>query len=314
MPCPPKASGAESVPQPASRKAAWAALKPCGVVTEPLLTRITKAPEGTYDIIIALNELFPEGVDRAFEWVKKALDALAPPPKKVGRAATYVFATLTGNQVLELADLYRNWVKTQGDRFKSPVYRVWEDPDIHPCLTHSLSTIKGDACHRAFNSFGEGIVWAVLDSGIQKDHPHFAAGNIDETLSESFVGGVATEDVYGHGTHVAGIIAGSWKTDPAQTVVATEMLVEGTEQTEIKLEDLAAISGIAPKATLVSYKVLNNLCLDTLRRMNRKSLPDFQSFENPVLDGMPEPHERSAPEANARNVEERRLVVANRQH
>ena len=56
------------------------------------------------------------------------------------------------------------------------------------------------------------------------------------------------------------------------------------------------------------YKVLNNLCLDTLRRMHRKSLPDFISFENPVLDGIPEPEERGAPDAAARIAEERRLV------
>ncbi len=56
------------------------------------------------------------------------------------------------------------------------------------------------------------------------------------------------------------------------------------------------------------YKVLNNLCLDTLRRMNRKSLPDFQSFENPILDGMPERDDRGAPDDHARVREERRLV------
>jgi RNA polymerase sigma-70 factor (ECF subfamily) len=54
------------------------------------------------------------------------------------------------------------------------------------------------------------------------------------------------------------------------------------------------------------YKVLNNLCLDTLRRMNRKSLPEFQAFENPVLDGMP--GEGGAPEGAAVRDEERRLV------
>jgi RNA polymerase sigma-70 factor, ECF subfamily len=64
----------------------------------------------------------------------------------------------------------------------------------------------------------------------------------------------------------------------------------------------------AGKFTTFFYKVLNNLCLDTLRRMNRKSLPDFQSFENPVLDGMPEPEDRGAPESAARSGEERRLV------
>ncbi len=62
------------------------------------------------------------------------------------------------------------------------------------------------------------------------------------------------------------------------------------------------------KFTTYFYRVLNNLCLDTLRRLHRKSLPDFQSFENPVLDGMPERGEGGEPEAAARQGEERRLV------
>ena len=173
------------------------------------------------------------------------------------RAANYVFARLTGQQILDLAAVYREWMKSQGDRFKSPVYRVWEDAEIDPCLTRSLATIKVDACHRAFNSYGEGIVWAVIDSGIAQ-HEHFGPDTIDATLSQTFVGGSATEDAFGHGTHVAGIIAGCWKADPKEKVVATEMLVEGSEQTEITLEELGAITGIAPKARLVSYKVLDD--------------------------------------------------------
>lgn len=64
----------------------------------------------------------------------------------------------------------------------------------------------------------------------------------------------------------------------------------------------------AGKFTTYFYTVLNNLCLDTLRRMNRKSLPDFQSFENPVLDGMPEERKKGSPETHAELNEERRLV------
>ncbi len=75
-----------------------------------------------------------------------------------------------------------------------------------------------------------------------------------------------------------------------------------------KLFRIAARYQPEGKFTTYFYKVLNNLCLDTLRRMNRKSLPDFQSFENPILDGMPEDEERGAPDRNARIREERRLV------
>ena len=75
-----------------------------------------------------------------------------------------------------------------------------------------------------------------------------------------------------------------------------------------KLFRIAARYQPAGKFTTYFYKVLNNLCLDTLRRMNRKSLPDFHSFENPVLDGMPLDGDEGAPEAAARVAEERRLV------
>jgi len=64
----------------------------------------------------------------------------------------------------------------------------------------------------------------------------------------------------------------------------------------------------AGKFTTYFYTVLNNLCLDTLRRMNRKSLPDFHSFENPVLDGMAEEAKKGAPDRAARINEEKRLV------
>lgn len=62
----------------------------------------------------------------------------------------------------------------------------------------------------------------------------------------------------------------------------------------------------AGKFTTYFYKVLNNLCLDTFRRMNRKSMPDLQSFENPVLDGLP--GNRDEADSKARAEEERRLV------
>jgi RNA polymerase sigma-70 factor (ECF subfamily) len=75
-----------------------------------------------------------------------------------------------------------------------------------------------------------------------------------------------------------------------------------------KLLRNAARSQPAGKFTTYVYKLLNNLCLDTLRRMNRKSLPDFHSFENPVLDGMPLDSDEGAPEPAARVAEERRLV------
>jgi len=58
-----------------------------GVVTEPLLTNILKSPGSSFDIIIALNELFPEGLDKAAEGVEGELNKLQPKPERMARAA-----------------------------------------------------------------------------------------------------------------------------------------------------------------------------------------------------------------------------------
>src|SRR5262249_22557280 len=111
----------------------------------------------------------------------------------------------------------------------------------------SMPTIKADAALKSYDAAGNGIVWAVIDSGIDGKHPHFNdAHTLDaeevNDLHRSFVtrivkvGGVeipaelsnpdeakgdervqllkqhrelALSDDFGHGTHVAGIIAGS---------------------------------------------------------------------------------------------------------
>lgn len=229
-----------------------------GLITEPLLGMIQANPQASYDIIISLNEFYPEGTDNAREMVEKALLELTPPAKLGAKSANYIFATLTGRQILDLATEYRAWLQKYGERKKAPIYRVWQDAEIRSCLTKSIATVKVDACHHAFSAFGEGILWAVLDSGIDERHPHLDQ-RIEKCLCKDFSGenGNPLEDKFGHGTHVAGIIAGSWKPAVKRSVVATEVVIGEAEQTEVRLEELECISGIAPSAKLVSLKVLN---------------------------------------------------------
>ena len=83
---------------------------------------------------------------------------------------------------------------------------------------------------------------------------------------------------------------------------------DATQEFFFKLFRNAAKYEPAGKFTTYFYRVLHNLCLDFLRRMNRKSLPDFLSFENPVLDTMPIAEGEGAPERATRLNEEKRLV------
>ena len=67
-------------------------------------------------------------------------------------------------------------------------------------------------------------------------------------------------DVFGHGTHIAGIIAGQAPADPSQLRIATnEPTASGWPNwTSRTLSDGATLSGVAPKANLVSLKVLDD--------------------------------------------------------
>jgi serine protease AprX len=57
---------------------------------------------------------------------------------------------------------------------------------------------------------GQGVTVAVIDSGITTFHPDFSgSGGSRVIASEKFGNNLTTEDVYGHGTHIAGIIGGN---------------------------------------------------------------------------------------------------------
>lgn len=224
------------------------------VITEPLLSDAQERPDEPFAIIIALNEQYPQGLPKAREAVLTALQGLRPAP--VATHPNYIFAKLTGQQIQDLAKKYRRYISDK-ERWKSPVYRVWADQTLRACLTKSLATVKADAAHRAFNAYGKQITWAVLDSGINEKHPHFR-GVLDGTLSQDFVGEKGHfRDEFGHGTHVAGIISGRYQPPKPEKVIAAESLIEGSDDTEVQLEELTAISGIAPETKLVSLKVLN---------------------------------------------------------
>ncbi len=57
------------------------------------------------------------------------------------------------------------------------IYKLWPDFPVSGHISRSVATIKADAAYRSFDASGEGITWAVIDSGVQADHPHFGSGD-----------------------------------------------------------------------------------------------------------------------------------------
>lgn len=238
------------------------------IVTEPLLTQVQEGPKTRkYEVIIALNELYEGGIDAANKQVERRAKEWGV---KYAMVSHYCFACLTGKQILDLAEEAHKIINERG-RGWSVIYRIWEDTDVSVSLNHSLTTVKADAAQRAFMALGESVVWAVLDSGIKGDHPHFKTdrspfGPIDTLKVTDPVNHMdftplqngALVDGFGHGTHVAGIIAGYWRSDEeeGEPVVGSEMRNESSNEPIRQREKLRLISGVAPRCNLVSMKVI----------------------------------------------------------
>lgn len=263
------------------------------VIAIPLLNKLKEEQEKlkkapgykpeSFPIIIDLNLECPEGRVEAGKWVTDAVNALI---KEVGKdssqgininkskySAQYVFASLEGDVIREL-------VKRDNAAGLKPgpwaIFHIWPDFKIESLINKSICTVKADAAQTSFSAYGESIVWAVLDSGIDASHPHFkyhenlnlkpplvhtdftqlGTGNLDDATAQ--------RDAFGHGTHVAGIIAGALRlTAEYKEKTGVEEIRANSRQrdehgeisyNEMKLD---AISGMAPKCKLLSLKVLD---------------------------------------------------------
>jgi subtilisin family serine protease len=152
-------------------------------------------------------------------------------------------------------------------RFRA-IFHLWPDFEISACINKSIATVKADAAQNSFSARGAGITWAVMDSGIKQDHQHFARyANVDpkSTWHKDFTidGGGPFDDENGHGTHVAGIIAGEWRVPPdapaevVRPVAVSRYLKTDTEDIEYQRTQLDGMSGMAPQCKLVSLRVLD---------------------------------------------------------
>jgi len=271
------------------------------VIALPLVDKLLLDEDGSavYDVIVDAHLEFPAGRRAAREWIIETLRRLLGidvaklgsderfKPDKNRDQMQYVFGRLQGSVIRELVicdamgngELERRGLptktipKSRGPNAPVPraVYQIWEDFEVFPLIYSSISTVKADAGRAAFKAAGEGVVWAVVDSGVEK-HPHFEHhGNLSgdvELWHRDFTGrGAPLSDEFGHGTHVAGIIAGEIPARPGQAsnpaIVAFERVLKpgiDSDDREVSLArvQVDAISGMAPKAKIVSLRVLDD--------------------------------------------------------
>ena len=299
------------------------------VIGDLQLTHHPEQDEVPVAAVLELNALFPGSLTTVTEeffrtWSGFSGDSSNGPPGQVRAGLAYVTNRLY--QVVlsrtRLADLIA--FDASPDRGRPPtIFKAWPDYPMRAHIDRSAATVKADAAYRAFSASGAGIVWAVIDSGIDAGHGHFAGLGIADDADPAARAGDQASPTYGlhrdfthlvpvgpdpegtpvpepgddpltdeagHGTHVAGIIAGRCPPEQAPHIATGDEPV-GTEGFISRLP-AAALAGMAPDCELVSLKVLRRNSQGLLVTSSSAVLRalDYLCSEVNTVPGMPRVH------------------------
>jgi serine protease AprX len=117
---------------------------------------------------------------------------------------------------------------------------VSPDREVYGTLDYVTSAVGAPTAWFTYSLFGTGVGVAVIDSGIHSNMPDFNSwftGKNRVVYSQDFVGG-GPDDIYGHGTHVAGIVGGAAKSSYCSNCTRT-------------------LAGVAPDVNLINLRVLD---------------------------------------------------------
>ncbi len=231
-------------------------------LTDPAWARAKIAAMSNVDPAKHLPDNRADMATQVARLIAKVTDLDPDDPRlELQRLSRYVSVKLTEDEAQRLAS--RDELNALGLALP-PLYRIWRNAKKVALLDKSIHLVQAAPAHQAYQATGQHIQWAVLDSGCTP-HPHFDTHDTivarwdctkvsdtpvwDKVLMQkpgharkSTEPGLAkgpTRDHYGHGTHVAGIIAGAYQFAPGQP-------------------GLPHLTGIAPDAKLHIYKVLDN--------------------------------------------------------
>lgn len=244
-------------------------------------------PDEPVDVVLELNAMYPGPASSAHEAFRALWQRFTAEVVPAGGAPATLFQSTRLSRKLyqcvltraTLARLMELDVPTQS----APriIFRAWPDYELYPHIDRSAPTVKIDAARRSYSALGSGIVWAVIDTGIDAAHPHFAAlelaregkpdaapsprtgglhrdfsGLVRPSLAEPSAPAAPLTDEEGHGTHVAGIIAGSSPEGHTTHVASSDEAEDGGF---VPRPHAGALSGMAPMCELVSLKVFRRV-------------------------------------------------------
>lgn len=219
-------------------------------------------PDHRHEVLIELDKLLP-GIDA--EHARARL--VARLRELAGRTTGLKGQRL--DDAIELEDHLQRFVSARLTRFEIEVlrdeyrslgvWRLWRDAGKRALIRESSSVIHADAARIAYRALGQRIGWAVLDTGIAAGHPHFFEPGVRDSVVEQWdctqrgrprrlvrADGerFARLDGNGHGTHVAGIIAGR----------SMASLPDRNGKPLPPVE----FAGVAPETQLYGFKVLDD--------------------------------------------------------
>jgi subtilisin family serine protease len=172
---------------------------------------------------------------------------------EVDRLRRYLAAKLTRLEVETLRSRFRK-LKIEG---------IWRNAEKRAFISHSTHTVQAHPANLGYGADGDRITWAVLDTGIRADHPHFGCHrNVVEQWDCTRYGPPkratgdesAKLDRNGHGTHVAAIIGGAYKV----AAPSAESPAGSTGEFPSGEEPGTPYAGMAPKCRLYGFKVLDD--------------------------------------------------------